>query len=125
MFDRPIIALKDEEEMEDFHDYDDEEHSELDSKLDDYEDDEDEDDDEADEIAPPCHNRLGAGCCGGAAAYPGTSCGGSAQEARETGIVGRQSSRQETRGQARTREEGRETRGETARQESSGKESSG
>ena len=46
MFDRPIIALKDEEEMEDFHDYDDEEHSELDSKLDDYEDDEDEDDDE-------------------------------------------------------------------------------
>ena len=25
MFDRPIIALKDEEEMEDFHDYDDEE----------------------------------------------------------------------------------------------------
>ena len=26
MFDRPIIALKDEEEMEDFHDYDDEEH---------------------------------------------------------------------------------------------------
>ena len=42
MFDRPIIALKDEEEMEDFHDYDDEEHTELDSKLDDYEDDEDE-----------------------------------------------------------------------------------
>src|ERR1035438_524679 len=47
MFDRPIIALKDEEEMEDFHDYDDEEHAEMDSKLDDYEDDDEE------EIAPP------------------------------------------------------------------------
>ena len=54
MFDRQIIALKDEEEMEDFHDYDDEEHTELDSKLDDYEDDEDEDDEEEqEEIAPP------------------------------------------------------------------------
>src|ERR1035438_3145002 len=49
MFDRPIIALKDEEEMEDFHDYDDEEHAEMDSKLDDYED----DDDDEEEIAPP------------------------------------------------------------------------
>ena len=47
MFDRPITALKDEEEMEDFHDYDDdEEHAEMDSKLDDYEDDEEDDDEE-------------------------------------------------------------------------------
>src|SRR4051794_34889107 len=53
MFDRPIIALKDEEEMEDFHDYEDEEQGEMDSKLDDYEDgEEDEDDDDADEVAP-------------------------------------------------------------------------
>ena len=45
MFDGWKLAPKHEDEMEDFHDYEDEEHSELDSKLDDYED-EDEDDDE-------------------------------------------------------------------------------
>ena len=78
MFDRQIIALKDEEEMEDFHDYDDEEHTELDSKLDDYEDDEDEDDDEEqEEIAPPPPgSRTGTGCHCGTSAHSGTSAGG-------------------------------------------------
>ena len=37
MFDRSMIVAKDEEEMEDFHDYEDEEHSETGSKLDDFE----------------------------------------------------------------------------------------
>ena len=41
MFDRPIISLRDEDEMEDFHDYDDEESAEMDSKLDDYDDEDD------------------------------------------------------------------------------------
>src|SRR5947209_3692705 len=45
MFDDPKLAMKDEDEMEDFRDYDDEA-DDLDSKLDDYEEDEDEEDDE-------------------------------------------------------------------------------
>src|ERR1035437_1048080 len=52
MFDSRKSAPKDEEEMEDFPDYEDEEHSELDSKLDDY-DDEDEDEEEEDEMDLP------------------------------------------------------------------------
>ena len=35
--DRSLIVAKDEEEMEDFHDYEDEEQADLDSKLDEYE----------------------------------------------------------------------------------------
>ena len=40
MFDSSKFVIADEEEMEDFHDYEDEEHAEPHSKLDDYEDDE-------------------------------------------------------------------------------------
>ena len=51
MFDSSKLVSKDEEEMEDFHDYEDEEHSELDSKLDDYEEEElEEEDDEEEEL---------------------------------------------------------------------------
>ena len=53
MFERQRLSPKDEEELEDFQDYDDEEHAELDSKLDDYEDDEEDEDDDLEEIAPP------------------------------------------------------------------------
>ena len=54
MFDSLKLAPNNEDEMEDFHDYEDEEHSELDSKLDDYEDeDDDEDEEEVGGAAPP------------------------------------------------------------------------
>ena len=42
MFDSPKFAAANEDEMEDFHDYEDEENSELDSKLDDFEDEDEE-----------------------------------------------------------------------------------
>ena len=50
MVDSVKFAPKDEDEMEDFHDYDDEEQTELGSKLDDYSDAEDEDEDEDEEL---------------------------------------------------------------------------
>ncbi len=49
MFDTPKFFAADEEELEDFHDYDDEEHTGQESKLDEYEDSEDDDDEDEDE----------------------------------------------------------------------------
>jgi len=53
MFDRLTLAPPSEDEMEDFHDYDDEENSELDSKLDEFEEEEEEDEEEETVLMPP------------------------------------------------------------------------
>ena len=53
MFDRLTLAPPSEDEMEDFHDYDDEENSDLDSKLDEYEEEEEEDEEEVAAMVPP------------------------------------------------------------------------